>query len=491
MKHFRKIMALMVVAVMAMAMTAGAAWATDDDQGTTTVSTPSITINSKATDTASQKDTTAYKAWKMLDAAIAEDPTSSGATQSDGKVSYYVTTEAAKTALSDLFTFTQVGSDSKWYATPKSDSLTAEDVVNAFKDKTDAEMTAAFGNPTEFAQTTPGGSAQSGTVDAGYYFIKSSLGSNIAIQTLTAVEIDEKNQYVTDEKTIPEGDENSEIGQDIEYTLTVNVPASANDTIVLTDTMGKGLTFKSITQDTNITGTVSEVTAADNDATKFTITYSAADVKALVANGAATITVKVTVTVNGEAAIDTDIPNTLDLKYGNNYEAVPSTVKTKTTKATFAKVDGDDGTMLTGAKFKLLKGSDGAVVNLVEVTAGEVYRVADPSDTTTITEIVTAGKNITINGLDADETYKLEETAAPAGGYNKLTEPVELQKNESTFVHTDVENNKGTVLPSTGGMGTTILYIVGGIMVLIAGVYLVTKRRMGKESNVESVEDEQ
>ncbi len=474
MKHVKKITALMLAMVLAMAMGI-TAFAEE-----TTVSTPSITINSTATSEETQKDTTSYKAWELLKASIAEDPTSEGAAQSGGKVSYYVTTEAAKNALSSLFTFTQVGTESKWYATPN-DGLTAQDVVDALKNKTDAEMTAAFGSPIEFAQTTPGGSATSGTVDAGYYFIKSSLGSNIAIQTLTAVEIDEKNEYVTDEKTIPEGDKNSEIGQDIEYTLTVNVPASANDTIVLTDTMGKGLTYKSITQDQNITGTVSEVADATGGATKITITYTADDIKTLVANGAATITVKIKVTVNSEAVVDTDIPNTLDLKYGNNYEAVPSTVNTKTTKASFDKVDGDDGTKLTGAKFKLLKGT--ATVNLVEVTPGEVYRVAASDDAAAdiITEFTTVGKTITINGLDFDETYKLEETEAPAGGYNKLTTPVELEKNETTFIHADVENNKGSVLPSTGGIGTTIFYIIGAILVLGAGILLVTRRRMNAQ----------
>ena len=488
MKKMKKLMALVIAMVMMLAM-GTTVFATEGGEGgeggetpsqTVTVSTPSITIRSTATNADTQKDTTSYKAWELLKASIAEDPTSEGATQSGGKVSYYVTTEAAKNALSSLFTFTQVGTESKWYATPK-DGLTAEAIVNALKNKTDAEMTAAFGSPVEFAQTIPGGTATSGTVDAGYYFIKSSLGSNIAIQTLTAVTIDEKNEYVTDEKTIPEGDENSEIGQDIEYTLTVNVPASANDTIVLTDTMSKGLTYKSITQDANITGTVSEVAAAAGDATKITITYSAEDIKALVANGSATITVKVKVTVNSEAAIDTNIPNTLDLKYGNNYEAVPSTVNTKTTKATFDKVDGDNGDKLTGAKFKLLKGA--TTVNLIEVTPGEVYRVAAPDDATTdiITEFVTAGKTITINGLDFDETYKLEETEAPAGGYNKLSEPVELEKDTTTFIHTDVENNKGSVLPSTGGVGTTLFYIIGAILVVGAGVILVARRRTHKD----------
>ena len=481
-KTIRKRIALAIamVMVLAMSMTVFAADGDGAPSQTVTVSTPSITIKSNADTNKTQKDTTSYKAWELLKASISEDPTSEGTAQSGGKASYYVTTEAAKNALGSLFTFAQAGDDNKWYATPKA-GLDAEAVVNVFKDMTDEQMTAAFGQPQEFSQNTPGGSASSGTVDAGYYFIKSSLGSNIALQTLTAVTINEKNNYVTDEKTIPQKDLNAEIGQDIEYTLTVNVPASANDTIVLTDTMSKGLTYKSITQDDKITGAVSERETADGGATKFTITYSANDIKALVAKGPATITVKVTVTVNGEAAINEDIPNTLDLKYGNNYEAKPSIVKTKTTKATFDKVDGDNKEKLPGAKFKLLKSGESGeqVVSLVEVTPGEVYRVAVPEkDQTSITEFVTVGKEITINGLDFDETYKLEEIEAPAGGYNKLEEPVELNKDATTFIHTDVENKKGSVLPSTGGMGTTIFYVIGGILVLAAAIILISKRRV-------------
>ena len=132
---------------------------------------------------------------------------------------------------------------------------------------------------------------------------------------------------------------------------------------------------------------------------------------------------------------------------------------------------------MSGAKFKL-KDGEGNYVNLVEVTAGEVYRVATDADTTTTQEMTTAGKQITINGLDADIDYSLEETKAPDGGYNALTEDVPLEKEGTTFINTEIENNKGTVLPSTGGIGTTIFYIIGAVLVLGAGILLVTRRRM-------------
>ncbi len=108
-----------------------------------------------------------------------------------------------------------------------------------------------------------------------------------------------------------------------------------------------------------------------------------------------------------------------------------------------------------------------------------------------------------IQGL-GDGTYFLQETKAPAG-YNLITSPIEFeitstQENkelksvsikigEKTVngtvstgtVNTTVENTKGTTLPETGGMGTTMLYVAGGILLVGSAVLLVTKKRMGHE----------
>lgn len=105
---------------------------------------------------------------------------------------------------------------------------------------------------------------------------------------------------------------------------------------------------------------------------------------------------------------------------------------------------------------------------------------------------------ILIRGLDDDKTYTLKETETKQG-YNLLTEEVTLTLHLDTVTTTTtdgvttstssfeeaadtdwgtVENNKGSVLPSTGGIGTTIFYIIGTILVIGAGVVLVTRRRM-------------
>lgn len=113
--------------------------------------------------------------------------------------------------------------------------------------------------------------------------------------------------------------------------------------------------------------------------------------------------------------------------------------------------------------------------------------------------IINEGGYVTFTGL-GEGKYTLEETIVPSG-YNKM----EKQEFEISFdsskpefsikvtkgtaitpldgqtgfgFSTDIENNKGSLLPSTGGIGTTIFYVVGGILVIGAGILLVTKRRM-------------
>ena len=96
-------------------------------------------------------------------------------------------------------------------------------------------------------------------------------------------------------------------------------------------------------------------------------------------------------------------------------------------------------------------------------------------------------KVITIQGL-ANGTYWLEETQQPTG-YNKLTErkSVTLENGNNTATMNDktyasggvhIVNQSGTVLPGTGGMGTTLFYVVGGGLMVAAFVLLVAKKRM-------------
>ena len=157
-------------------------------------------------------------------------------------------------------------------------------------------------------------------------------------------------------------------------------------------------------------------------------------------------------------------------------------------------MDGTEKKGLAGAVFTLSKNEDGS--NPIEFVVGEamggtpLYRVAfeGPAQDRIVTEITTtADGNFILRGLDAD-TYYLTEKTAPTG-YNKLSGPVKITidnagkvSKENVAVETvEIENKTGALLPDTGGIGTTIFYIAGGILVVGAVVLLVTRKRMSIE----------
>ena len=81
-----------------------------------------------------------------------------------------------------------------------------------------------------------------------------------------------------------------------------------------------------------------------------------------------------------------------------------------------------------------------------------------------------------IYGLDGEDTYWIEEVEAPKG-YNKIENAIDHDMDNADGVKT-VKNLPGALLPSTGGMGTTIFYVLGGLMVLCALVVMITNKRM-------------
>ena len=204
-----------------------------------------------------------------------------------------------------------------------------------------------------------------------------------------------------------------------------------------------------------------------------------------------TIVITYTATVNADASIDGTVSNTEYTEYSNQKTEGEPPVETNLTDLTVNKTDGTNA--LKGAQFKLYR-TDTALelshvdVKLRQLTDAEltaagvtkaddtVYYTVDPEGENLIdmTDAFTA----VVYGLDEDSTYYLEETVAPAG-YNLLDEEIEVDLGSTTSV--EVENKAGSVLPSTGGIGTTIFYVVGGLLVVSAGVVLITKKRMGKE----------
>lgn len=182
-----------------------------------------------------------------------------------------------------------------------------------------------------------------------------------------------------------------------------------------------------------------------------------------------------------------------------------NTVTVKTFNANVLKYDSADQSkaVLNGAQFRLYEEETGGAALLFEksVDANKhvTYTLTDKTSTEEgVSDIIEAG-NITVAGLkggtitlDDDgeivggtvaSVYYLEEIQAPSG-YN----PVETRQkiefkttNNASAVGVEIGNAKGTVLPSTGGIGTTMFYVVGGLLVAAAVVVLVSKKRMGAE----------
>ena len=155
---------------------------------------------------------------------------------------------------------------------------------------------------------------------------------------------------------------------------------------------------------------------------------------------------------------------------------------------------------LSGAKFVLYR-MDGDTKEYAKLTNGRINGWVTNKGDAAILETSGEG-NILIEGLNVG-TYYLEETEAPVG-YNKLTKPIEVKitatsdatgvsetveyKNSSETSYTKatdatvkVLNKAGTQLPSTGGIGTTLFYVIGGGLMAVAAVLLVTKKRMNSK----------
>lgn len=298
----------------------------------------------------------------------------------------------------------------------------------------------------------------------GYYLIVSPINSNLILAT-TNIDITEKAQYPTIEKTIAEEDINSAIGQLVHFTVNVNFPRGSKASAVITDVMDKGLTFKEITS-INIDNYNIEIT---NNG--FKINIDADTVKAFAADDEAVLTFEYTALVNKKAPINTDINNEVTLTYVNYVQS--DSAKTSVTGIKILKyaADDEDKEVLSGAEFQILDENNNPVA-LYEIKPNAEYRLATEEDATSMDTFRTKKAIIIVSGLDADKQYKLREVTAPAG-YNKLSSDVSMELQSDAVVTVEVANSKGTELPSTGGIGVIVIYIIGGILVIGVLIYFI------------------
>ena len=319
------------------------------------------------------------------------------------------------------------------------------------------------------------------------------------------------------------------IGDDVSFKLTGTLPSTLDDystyKYVFHDTLSEGLTLNEdsvkVYLDNDGLERVDITQKFIFDKQDHSLTVSSDNVKGITGVTAnSKIVVEYTATLNSSAQVG--LPgneNEVYLEFANNpNQSGDGTVDTGSTpkdevivftyELDVTKVDGaDEKIKLKDAEFKLRSGEKWAIVD----TDNKITGWADEeTDGTTLT----SGDNglFKIIGLDKG-TYYLKETKAPVG-YNLLENEIELTinatlSNNSNYsgdpaqaltgltitvgndtvngdistgiVSTTVKNNAGTVLPSTGGIGTTLFYVIGGVLVLAAIVLLVTRRRMREE----------
>lgn len=341
-------------------------------------------------------------------------------------------------------------------------------------------------------ETAKGTTVEFTGLNLGYYVVDSSMGALCSLNTTSPeATITEKNDVPTLNKQVEEGSKwgsanDAAIGDTVNFQITVTAQAGAQN-YAIHDIMSKGLDFKGITNVTLNGGAVSTdayaLSTANADGCTFEIAFTPAFCQGLQPNDQ--IVVSYSAALNEKAVVQVAETNKAELSYGDAHKTLPSTTDTYTWGMKVIKVNGNDTAQkLAGAKFTLQKQGSNEPIGFVAGTAVEgtpVYTVAPAGTAGAITEIeTTEAGEFFIYGLDSG-TYELVETQAPTG-FNKMTEPIEvtISKDAETGIanieEVTVENLTGLQLPSTGGMGTTVLYIVGGVLVLGAIIFLVRRR---------------
>ena len=494
MKKSRKLMSILLVVAMLFTLAAPAMAAGEGK----------ITIND------AEKGQT-YSVYRILD--LSYDATNksyvytvnenwTGFFENDGKdyveiANGYVTWSEEKNTDSDVATFAQL----------------AQTYAKTNKIAPSADPIKATGTTVEFTG-----------LDLGYYLVDTTLGALCSLDTTDKeVTMKEKNEVpevtkeveedskVGKENVNPWGETNdADINQVVNYKAVIKVKAGA-EKYILHDTMSAGLSFIPTSVEVKVDGeSVAaagnyEVKTGLNDGCTFEVIFSDDYITKLAAglknsdDGTAAaekeIIVKYSATLNENAYVGSttaDNPgntNKVKLQYNDSY-----TTEDITTTYTWAMdvekytMNGENEVKLAGATFKLSTDEDGNNVINFHSLDNDVYKVCADATCANADNQITTDEDgaFQIIGLDAD-TYYLHETVAPEG-YNKLANPItvviehdgKVKVNDNVVDKVKVENNTGAELPSTGGIGTTIFYVIGGALVLGAVVLLVTRRRMAE-----------
>ena len=344
----------------------------------------------------------------------------------------------------------------------------------------------------------------------GYYMVMSNSGQNIIVETISGtVEVTNKNGYPTITKKV-NGATTATVdeGNPVTFTLEVTIPETNSVTagyIVVHDTNeGVNINSDSIEITSNertndqiaslINGEYIEVITSPTDGCEMEVKIE----YRLTGNPGEVFTITYTGTVN---ALDKDATNTawvtLESMQGETYyTSTDSTVTISNAKFSIFKHDGVPADGTTPTQVTPIQGAGFVVAKDVTVdgntstvyykwyeaqTSSEISHVEWVANMADATEVFSdENGSVVFNGL-AEGTYKAIEKTVPAG-YNKAEDPTfEIAVGNDGIavdIGIDVINKKGTVLPSTGGIGTTLFYVIGGLMMTGAAVLLITKKRM-------------
>ena len=514
MKKMKKIFALLIAVVMVFGMSTMVS-AAPQGQGTVTVS------NATSGQT--------YTAYKVFNAVYAD-------TSDPSKGVNYTVPAALESQVTAPFSVgTAVASNGEKIVTVASGTADA-DILAWVK----ANYTKFDSTGTVLTYNSANGTAGA-TLDYGYYYVTSGLGSVITIDSVdSAVTIVDKNEsqptapakvITAEDSSVIASLDQTDISVDandaavgsvesfkVEFNATNWVQAEESDTTAGTGTGTKtkvtswnftdtptGLNIDASTVKITVNGTivyengvskdttnVTTVTGGGTSALTIAIPFTNANGGSLYATqtaGSEYIPVVITydATVTSAAATALAV-NNIDVKYNNTTSTGTDTTTTTTYKFQIDKTK-NDYTALLGAKFQLYASDGTTLLKFDKSGTTYTFNASGSVDTIDLTENATA----VIQGLDK-AAYVLKETQAPSG-YNKaedkniaatalvaangtITDETGIQ-NDSGVV--TVVNETGSILPSTGGMGTKLFYIIGAILVVGAGVILVARRRTKKD----------
>ncbi len=515
MKKMKKIMALMLAAIMMMAMSV-TTFAAEGATGTLT-----LTVNVKSTTPAQDLNGQTINLYKLFDV------TESGTTGSKN-YAYTVNTETGyKDALVSVLTeagkTVTAGSKDEEFATAVFDiginnSTEVQNFANKFTAyalKNSLVATATSGKITEENKT----SYTFNNLAAGYYLVYVTGGKEIQSSLVTVDATTNTVNLKTEAPSITKTADKTtaEIGQVVKYTVTGVIPDTTGyDSYVykIQDELTKGLDFVNDAKGTALgtDATAVKVTVAFKDTTDANIAPTEATldstnkkkmsldlsawVKANQTNKGKEFTVTYYAKVNKDAVVTNN--NKASLEYGNNPSDIttttPSEAKTNTYPLDIKKTNKKTSELLAGAKFSLYRTEQDAKDkrNAITVSGSNGNYVVDPASTTTEFESVEndLGRyNLRVNGLAAGD-YWLVETQAPEG-FNKLTDSIKVTitkngdaewtvKKNNTLEDDkiiDVENSTGSLLPSTGGRGAIVFAVIAALLVFGVAVSFIRDKR--------------